>query len=82
MKAPFGWTVIRDPSDYHMTGMFVVYKRDCPADAAHHAADLAPFTHTTRALATAAGKRGEYAYKVGEVGQALHRSYQRNPPSY
>jgi hypothetical protein len=60
MKAPFGWTVVAkggDPSN------IITYKRDCPADAAHHAADLAPFTHPTKAAAVAAGKRGEFAYK-------------------
>jgi len=53
--APFGWTVVRK-SD----GKVVVYRRDCPADAAHFAADLALFTHATRAAAVAAGKRGEF----------------------
>ena len=60
MLAPFGWTVIArwtNRCGYH------VYKRDCPADAAHYAADLAPFTHTTRKAAVEAGKRGEFAYK-------------------
>jgi hypothetical protein len=59
-RFPFGWTVIR--RDNVPCGFFV-YKRDCPADAAHHAADLAPFTHTTRQLAVQAGERGEFAYK-------------------
>lgn len=57
-KAPFGWTVVArggDPNDVH------VYERDCPATGL--AADLAPFTHPTRAEAVEAGKRGEYAYK-------------------
>ncbi len=56
----FGWTVIAkggDPKKIH------VYKRDVPADAAHFAADLAPFTHPSEAKARAAGARGEYAYK-------------------
>ena len=55
MKAPYGWTVVArggDPARVH------VYKRDCPAPA-----DLAPFTHASKAKALAAGKRGEYAYK-------------------
>ncbi len=58
--APFGWTVVArggDPNSIH------VYKRDCPATAAYGTADLAPFTHTSKAKAVAAGKRGEYAYK-------------------
>lgn len=59
MKAPYGWTVVRKGG----TNTVITYKRDCPADAAHFAADLAPFTHPTKALAVAAGKRGEYAYK-------------------
>lgn len=59
-KADFGWTVIA--RSYTEKG-FHVYKRDCPADAAHLAADLAPFTHPTKAEAVAAGERGEYAYK-------------------
>jgi len=58
MKAPFGWTVVINGWD-----KVVVYKRDCPTDNAHNSADLAPFTHPTKALAIAAGKRGEYAYK-------------------
>jgi hypothetical protein len=64
MKAPFGWTVIRRPNLFKPKGcVFLVYKRDCPADARHLAADLAPFTHTSKAKAIAAGERGEYAYK-------------------
>ncbi len=59
VQAPFGWTVARKGG----TDTIVVYKRDCPADKEHFAADLAPFTHTTRKLAVEAGKRGEYAYK-------------------
>ncbi len=58
--APFGWTVVArggDPND------LFVYKRTCPADAAHFTADLAPFTHPSEAKARAAGKRGEFAYK-------------------
>jgi hypothetical protein len=62
--APFGWTVVRlggtglpgVPLQLH------VYKRDCPATGP--AADLAPFTHPTRAKAVEAGKRGDYAYKL------------------
>lgn len=60
MHAPFGWTVIRRdtaPCGFH------VYKRGCPADKEHFAADLAPFTHTTRKLAVQAGERGEFAYQ-------------------
>lgn len=64
MSAPFGWTVVHKPGT--PKGAFFVYKRDCPADAAHFAADLAPFTHPTKAAATAAGERGEYAYKHTE----------------
>jgi hypothetical protein len=60
IHAPFGWTVIR--RDSAACGFFV-YKRDCPADAAHHAADLAPFTHPTKAAAIAQGKLGNVAYK-------------------
>jgi hypothetical protein len=63
-QAPFGWTVVRQANDPFGTHRpFFVYKRDCPADAAHYAADLAPFTHSTYQLAVEAGKRGEYAYK-------------------
>lgn len=58
-KQPYGWTAIRRDSKRG----FHVYKRDCPADAAHHAADLAPFTHKTRAAAVAAAKAGSFAYK-------------------
>ena len=60
MSAPFGWTVIR--RDSAKCG-FVTYKRDCPADAAHFAADLAPFTHPTQHEAQQAGLRGEFAYR-------------------
>ena len=73
MKAPFGWTVVArgggrtNPAEDEI----YVYKRDCPADAAHFAADLAPFTHDTKALAIAAGKRGEYAYKRVPVAPVL-----------
>jgi hypothetical protein len=59
MKSEFGWTVVRQGG----TDNVVVYKRDYPADAAHFAADLAPFTHPTKVAAVAAGKRGEFAYK-------------------
>ena len=59
MKAPFGWTVIFQFS----TGKVITYKRDCPADAAHFAEDLAPFTFPTKAAAVAEGKKGNYAYK-------------------
>ena len=62
MKAQFGWTVIRKPGTLDQT---IVYKRDCPADTEHFAADLAPFTHHTKYAAVEAGKRGEYAYKSG-----------------
>jgi hypothetical protein len=64
-KALFGWTVVargggrENPAE----DIIYVYPRDCPTDAAHHAADLAPFTHPSKAKAVAAGKRGEYAYK-------------------
>lgn len=58
--AKFGWTVVRDMSERRA---FIVYPRDCPADAEHYAADLAPFTHPSKAKAVEAGKRGEYAYK-------------------
>jgi hypothetical protein len=61
ISAPYGWTVIR--RDEAACG-FITYKRDCPADAAHFAADLAPFTHPTRAQAIEAGKLGNYAYKA------------------
>jgi hypothetical protein len=56
----FGWTVIRRDSE--QCG-FYVYKRHCPADEEHFAADLAPFTHNTRGEAIAQGKLGNYAYK-------------------
>lgn len=59
-KAEFGWTVVArggDPNQVH------VYKRDCPADAAHWCADLAPFTFATKVQAVDAGKSGHYAYK-------------------
>src|SRR5580692_171125 len=59
MSAPFGWTVIR--RDSAPCG-FITYKRDCPADTEHFAADLAPFTHKTRVEAQEAGKRGQFAY--------------------
>ena len=68
-KAPFGWTVVRNPNSTFNgkpstgTRPYYVYQRDCPADAAHHAEDLAPFTHDTQAKAIAAGKAGNYAYK-------------------
>jgi len=64
MKAPFGWTVIRRPNLFKPKGcVYLVYKRDTPADAAHWSADLAQYTHATKARAVAAGKRGEFAYK-------------------
>lgn len=59
MKANFGWTVVYNVGK----GTFFVYKRDCPADKAHFASDLAQFTHPTKSAAISAGKRGEYAYK-------------------
>lgn len=59
-KAKFGWTVIR--KDSAKQG-FIVYKRDTPADAAHFAADLAPFTFPTHVEATRQGTLGNYAYK-------------------
>ena len=62
MKAPFGWTVFRAG-----TGEILVYKRDCPADAEHFAADLAPFTFQTREQAEEAGRQGYYAYKPATV---------------
>jgi hypothetical protein len=55
-KAPYGWTVVARGGDRKV----IVYKRDCPATAAHFAADLAPFTHDTKREAVAAGKRGEF----------------------
>lgn len=64
-SAPFGWTVVHKPGTPN--GKFHVYKRDCPADAAHFAADLAAFTHSSKKAATEAGKRGEYAYKHTET---------------
>lgn len=64
-RAPFGWTVVKngigEPGRPHCP--FKVYKRDCPATAEHFAADLAPFTHTSRRAARAAGKVGNYAYR-------------------
>ena len=61
MKASFGWTVIR--SSVRACG-FLVYRRDCPADAEHFAADLAPFTFQTKKQAEEAGRQGYYyAYK-------------------
>jgi hypothetical protein len=63
MKAPFGWTVIRDTSKPDDPKAFKVYPRDWPPDEDHFAADLAPYTHATKALAIAAGKRGDFAYK-------------------
>jgi hypothetical protein len=60
MRAEFGWTVVArggDPKKLH------VYKRDCPPDAQHHAADLAPFTFPSKAKAIEAGKDGVFAYK-------------------
>lgn len=63
MKAPFGWTVVLSRWHHKTKKPYFVYKRDCPADARHLAADLAEFTHTTKAKAIAAGERGEYAYK-------------------
>jgi len=64
-QARFGWTVVaRGGGRFNSSeDEIYVYKRDCPADEAHHAADLAPFTHSSKAKAIAAGKRGEYAYK-------------------
>jgi hypothetical protein len=56
----FGYTVIR--RDSAKCGFFV-YKRTTPADAAHFAADLAPFTHPTKRAAIQAGKAGNFAYK-------------------
>ena len=58
-----GWTVIRNTA-FNGTGcVFKVYKREVPADKAHFADDLAPFTHTSESKARAAGQRGEFAYK-------------------
>ena len=62
MKAQFGWTVILAPKTMFPNG-FYVYKRDCPADAEHYAADLAAFTFPTKAEARKQGKAGNYAYK-------------------
>jgi len=63
--APFGWTVIALGGGSHDVSQdrVITYKRDCPADKAHYAADLAPFTYPTRREAMAAGKGGHYAYK-------------------
>jgi hypothetical protein len=61
-RAPFGWTVVRN-GDSAARIPYRVYLRDCPADAAHNAADLAPFTFATKEAAVAAGKRGEFAYR-------------------
>lgn len=68
MKAPYGWTVVRNnelraKNDTSSQCPFIVYKRDCPATKEHFAADLAPFTHPTKAAATKAGEAGNYAYK-------------------
>lgn len=65
VRAPYGWTVVKAGIQNNRLPRcaFRVYKRDCPADAAHFAADLAQFTHTTAKLARQAGKRGDYAYK-------------------
>lgn len=60
MKAQFGWTVIRRDD---APGGFHVYKRKSPADEAHYAADLAPFTFSTRKEANEQGKLGNFAYK-------------------
>ena len=60
MKAPYGWTVVRSLAEGRP---FTVYRRDCPATAAHGAADLAQFTHPTKDEAVAAGRAGHYAYK-------------------
>lgn len=60
--APFGWTVVKNNQN-HRSKAFLVYKRDCPPDAAHFAADLAPFTFPTKAEAIRQGKLGNYAYK-------------------
>lgn len=60
MKAPFGWTVI---SRTNSPKGFFVYKRDVPADEKHFAADLAPFTHSTKKEAEAAGVAGNVAYR-------------------
>jgi phosphoglycerol transferase MdoB-like AlkP superfamily enzyme len=59
-KAPFGWTVVAKGGDPNKV---VAYKRDCPADEAHHAADLAPFTFPTKKEAVTSGANGHYAYK-------------------
>lgn len=59
-----GWTVVRTNSVNGREAKcgFKVYKRDCPADEAHFAADLAPFTHKSKKLAREAGKAGHFAY--------------------
>ena len=68
-SAPYGWTVVRKhvlksrAKDAPEVESFTVYKRDCPADEKHFAADLAAFTYPTRKDAVAAGERGEYAYR-------------------
>lgn len=62
-RAPFGWTVFFSSARWGIR----VYKRDCPADAEHFAADLAPFTFQTREQAEEAGRQGYYAYKPATV---------------
>lgn len=61
-----GWTVVSCTDSRSRCG-FLVYKRDVPADKAHYAADLAPFTHTSEEKARQAGRRGEFAYKKETV---------------
>jgi hypothetical protein len=59
-KVSFGYTVIR--RDSAKCGFFI-YKRSNPADEAHYAADLAPFTFATKAEAKASGESGVFAYR-------------------
>jgi len=62
MKAEFGWTICRRCGNpYH------VYKRDCPADAGHFAADLAPFTFPTRKMAEDKAKSLNEANGFGRI---------------
>lgn len=56
-----GWTVVRNNS-HNARLPYKVYLRDCPADAAHFSADLAPFTHKSERLARLAGAAGHMAY--------------------
>lgn len=74
----YGWTVIRRDS---ATCGFHVYKRDCPADYDHYAADLAPFTFPTKAEAIAQGRLGNYAYKIVKTPGTMSDNRTRDPES-